>query len=113
MHLGGGVWLTLRAARVDAADPPADQDIAVTIELTPPVERRTLFARAHALTGRETELLELLAHGADTRTLAQQLFVSEHTVQEGSPEVDLRQDRCSEPPYPADPLGRPLTAGIP
>ncbi len=82
MHLGGGVWLTLRAARVDAADPPADQDIAVTIEPTPPVERRTLFARAHALTGRETELLELLAHGADTRTLAQQLFVSEHTVQD-------------------------------
>jgi DNA-binding CsgD family transcriptional regulator len=82
VHLGGGVWLTLRAARVDAAGPAADQDIAVTIEPTPPEERRTLFARAHALTGREAELLELLARGADTRTLAQQLFLSEHTVQD-------------------------------
>lgn len=82
VHLGGGVWLTLRAARVDAKGPPTDQDIAVTIEPTSPSERRSLFARSHALSPRETELLDHLAQGADTRTIARALFVSEHTVQD-------------------------------
>lgn len=83
VHLTGGVWMTLRAARVDASgDLAAEQDIAVTIEPTPPAERRSLFARSHALTPRETELVEYLAQGADTRTISQELFVSEHTVQD-------------------------------
>ena len=82
VHLGGGVWLTLRAARVDAEGPSTDHDIAVTIETASPSERRNLFARSHALSPRETELLDLLAQGADTRTIAQGLFVSQHTVQD-------------------------------
>lgn len=82
VHLGGGVWLTLRAARVDADGPTTDHDIAVTIETTSPSERRSLFARSHALSPRETELLDHLARGADTRTVAQELFMSEHTVQD-------------------------------
>lgn len=82
VHLGDGQWLTLRAARVDADEPPGDRDIAVTIEATSPAERRGLFASSHALSPRERELVELLAHGADTHTIAQQMFVSEHTVQD-------------------------------
>jgi len=50
--------------------------------LTSPAERRTLYARSHGLTARETQLLELLSLGADTRTLAQDLYLSEHTVQD-------------------------------
>jgi DNA-binding CsgD family transcriptional regulator len=82
VHLDRGVWLTLRAARVDADGPSPDHDIAVTIELTSPAERRSLFGRSHALSPRETELLDHLAQGADTRTIAGALFVSEHTVQD-------------------------------
>lgn len=82
VHLGGGVWLTLRAARVDADGPSTDHDIAVTIEPTSPSERRSLFARSHALSPRETELLDRLAQGADTRAIAGALFMSEHTVQD-------------------------------
>ena len=82
VHLEGGVWLTLRAARVDNEGRTANQDIAVTIELASPAERRGLFARSHALSPRETELLDQLAQGADTRSIAQALFVSEHTVQD-------------------------------
>jgi DNA-binding NarL/FixJ family response regulator len=85
VHLDGGTWLSLRAARVVAADvdrPIAERDIAVSIELASPSERRTLFARAHALTPRESELLDLLAEGGDTRTVAATLYVSEHTVQD-------------------------------
>ena len=78
----GGSWLTFRAARVESDRPIAERDIAVTIELTSPAERRALYARSHGLTARETELLEHLALGADTRTLAHELSLSEHTVQD-------------------------------
>jgi DNA-binding NarL/FixJ family response regulator len=54
----------------------------VTIEPSSPAERRSLFARSHALSPRETELLDHLAHGGDTRTIAAALYVSEHTVQD-------------------------------
>jgi DNA-binding CsgD family transcriptional regulator len=82
VRLVGGVWLTFRAARVNTILPNAERDIAVTIELASPAERRTLYARTHGLTARETELLERLALGADSRTLARELYLSEHTVQD-------------------------------
>ena len=59
-----------------------DSDIAVTIEPASSAERADLFARAHALTRREAELLDHLVDGADTRTIANRMFVSEHTVQD-------------------------------
>jgi len=82
VHLDGGTWLTLRAARVDTDAGSTERDVAVTIEPTTPGERRSLYARSHALSPRETELLDLLAQGGDTRSIAGELFVSEHTVQD-------------------------------
>lgn len=82
VRLVGGLWLTFRAARVDSDRPAGERDIAVTIELTSLSERRRLYARSHGLTARESEVLELLARGADTRTLAGELYLSEHTVQD-------------------------------
>ena len=82
VRLAGGLWLTFRAARVDSDRPALERDIAVTIELTSPAERRRLYARCHGLTTREAEILERLALGADTRTLARDLYLSEHTVQD-------------------------------
>lgn len=82
VHLGGGAWLTLRAARIGGAAPAADQDIAVTIEPTSPAERMSLFVRATGLSAREAELLTHLATGADTRQVAQRMFLSENTVQD-------------------------------
>lgn len=81
-RLVGGLWLTFRAARVESELPVTERNIAVTIELTSPAERRSLYARSHGLTARETELLERLALGADTRALARDLYLSEHTVQD-------------------------------
>jgi DNA-binding CsgD family transcriptional regulator len=75
VHLQEGDWLTLRAARIG-------DDIAVSIERASPTERLDLFRRAAGLTARETELLDLLATGADTRTIAEHMFLSEHTVQD-------------------------------
>jgi DNA-binding CsgD family transcriptional regulator len=75
VHLSAGLWLTLRAARLGT-------DIAVTIEESTPAERLDLFARAHTLSARESELLTHLASGADTREIAARMFLSEHTVQD-------------------------------
>jgi DNA-binding CsgD family transcriptional regulator len=76
VHLAAGTWLALRAGRIDAGT------IAVSIEEATPAERIGVFARAFGLTGRETDLLERLARGADTRELARTMFLSEHTVQD-------------------------------
>ncbi|HEY6395938.1 MAG TPA: LuxR C-terminal-related transcriptional regulator [Solirubrobacteraceae bacterium] len=81
VHLGQGVWMTLRAARIVKSD-MTDPDIAVTIEPTSPNERMGLFSLAHGLTKREAEIVAACARGRDTRDLARELFVSENTVQD-------------------------------
>ncbi|MFI6316804.1 LuxR C-terminal-related transcriptional regulator [Nonomuraea sp. NPDC050556] len=75
VHLGDGLWLTLRAARLE-------ENIAVTIEQASPAERADVFARAFGLTPRETQVLDQLATGDDNRQIAARLFLSEHTVQD-------------------------------
>ncbi len=77
VHLTSNRWLTLRAARLSPAD-----TIAVTLENSTPTDRADLFAAAHALTPRETQLLLLLLTGLDTRHLARRMALSEHTVQD-------------------------------
>jgi len=79
VHLGNGVWVTLRAGRLGSGQP---SDIAVTMDHASPAQRLEIFTRAHALTVRETELLVVLADGADTRHAAEHLHVSVHTVQD-------------------------------
>lgn len=82
VHLADGLWLTLRAARIGDADPPDRRDIAVTIEESTPTERLGVFTRVFALSTREAELLGHLVKGGDSHTVARQMFLSEHTVQD-------------------------------
>jgi len=83
VHLTGGRWLTLRAARMDdTAQDAAGRDVAVSIEPSTAGDRVTVFGRACGLTPREAELLRHLAGGATTREVARQMFVSENTVQD-------------------------------
>lgn len=82
VHVGRGLWLTLRADRLDGSQHPARGDIVVTMELSSPTERRDVFARSHGLTTRETEVLRHLAEGRDTRAVARQMSISELTVQD-------------------------------
>lgn len=88
VHLSDGFWLTLRAARL-ASDPPESDsltpgtgNIVVTIEEASATERMDLFSRAVGLTAREYELLGWLATGSDTRAMARQMSLSEHTIQD-------------------------------
>lgn len=80
VHLGGGEWCTFGAARLD--DPAGVGSIAVSIERTSTAARADLYGRAIGLTAREAELLRELVRGGDTRSVAQRLFVSPHTVQD-------------------------------
>jgi DNA-binding NarL/FixJ family response regulator len=82
VHLTGGRWLALRAARLEDDAPPLLRDIAVTIDDATPAERTTLFARATGLTAREQQLLGLLTAGCDTREVGERMYLSPHTVQD-------------------------------
>ena len=54
----------------------------MTIEDSSPSERAALFARAHGLSSRESELLDHLVRGRETQDLARLMFLSRHTVQD-------------------------------
>lgn len=82
VHLDQGFWVTVRAARLDPARSQETPRIAVTIEESSPSERLDLYARARGLSSRESELLSRLATSADTRAIAAQMSVPEHTLQD-------------------------------
>lgn len=82
VSLSGGRWLTLRASRIGGVTSTVEQDIAVTIETSSPAERTAVFVRASGLSAREGELVRHLVAGSDTRRIAEQMFLSEHTVQD-------------------------------
>ena len=75
VHKWNNEWLSLRAARIG-------DDIAVSIEPVTSADRCDLLGRSSGLTMRETELLQRIATGGDTRSLAKQMHLSEHTVQD-------------------------------
>ena len=82
VHAGGGRWLALRAARPDQAGSLVEPNIAVTIEDASGGDRAALFVQAHALSVREAELLTHLDAGRATRDIAEQMHLSEHTIQD-------------------------------
>jgi len=82
VHLADGFWVTLRAARMTAAEPDGTALLAVTMEETSPVDRLEIFTRAFGLSAREAELLGWLARGSDTRDLARRMLVSQNTIQD-------------------------------
>jgi DNA-binding CsgD family transcriptional regulator len=87
-HLADGFWLTLRAARLAAGEPgpgsagSGPAPLVVTIEEASAAERLEIFGRAFGLSAREYELVGLLATGRDTRGMARQMSLSEHTIQD-------------------------------
>jgi DNA-binding CsgD family transcriptional regulator len=82
VHLRDGLWVTLRAARIEQGSAGVTASIAVSIEPTPPAARAGLYARVVGLSERESELVHHLVGGHDTREIARRMFVSEHTVQD-------------------------------
>lgn len=81
-HLGGGQWVTVAADRAEGAAGDGGRMIAVTIEPTAAADRMSFYAAVSGLTSRETALLRRVAAGLDTRAIARELHLSEHTVQD-------------------------------
>lgn len=81
VHVPGRSWTTIRAGRITTG--PADgATIAVSIEPTSPAERAELYGRVAGLTPREADVLAVVVTGDDTRHAAQQLAISDHTLQD-------------------------------
>ncbi len=100
--LAPGTWLTVRADRL--TEPLSGASIAVGYELTSPADRLDLFARAHALSPREREVVVAVATGLDTRGAARRLGITELTVQDHLKSVFARTGAASR----ADLLARAL-----
>ena len=81
VHVPGRAWMTSSAARV-AAGSPKGPTIAVSIAPTPPTERASLYGRIAGLTRRETDVLDAIVAGHDSRHAARSLAISEHTLQD-------------------------------
>ncbi len=82
VHLLGGHWVTLRAARIGDEQNPKERDIAVAIEASSGSERLVVLTRAFGFSPRESELLGHLVAGLDTREVANRMSLSEHTNQD-------------------------------
>lgn len=82
VHVGGGVWASLSAARMTPGVAGARAQIAVTIQDARPSERIEVFERSFALSQRESQLLELCAAGLDTAALARRMGISRYTIQD-------------------------------
>lgn len=71
-----GQWLTVHASRLD----DADQSITVIVEPTNPLALAPLIVAAYGLTARESEVTRRLLTGLARKTIAAELRISLHTV---------------------------------
>ena len=72
----GGRWITLHAEQCGEAG----GNVSVIVEPARPTEIADLVADAYGLTARERQVVRLLAVGYSRAEIAQQLIVSQHTV---------------------------------
>ncbi|HEX5945138.1 MAG TPA: helix-turn-helix transcriptional regulator [Acidimicrobiales bacterium] len=76
-----GRWLACHASCLRGAD-GSTGDVAVVLEPAPPAAVAPLVVEAYDLTAREQEIVHLLARGAGTAAIADELFLSKHTVRD-------------------------------
>jgi DNA-binding CsgD family transcriptional regulator len=74
-----GTWVVLHGAYLEDA---GSHRIAVIVEPAHPARIHPLLEAAYQLTPREREVTRLVLQGASTNQIAEQLFVSPHTVQQ-------------------------------
>jgi DNA-binding CsgD family transcriptional regulator len=76
-----GRWLACHASCLHGTDDPAAL-VALVIEPAPPAAVAPIVVEAYDLTDREQQIVRLVARGAGTAEIAEQLFVSPHTVRD-------------------------------
>jgi DNA-binding CsgD family transcriptional regulator/GAF domain-containing protein len=80
VRTSAGGWLTVHASRLQG--PPGEDRITVVVEPTEARATVPLLLSAHGLTPREAEVARLVLRGASTRTIAETLHISQHTIQD-------------------------------
>jgi DNA-binding CsgD family transcriptional regulator len=75
VHLGGGYWMTARAERLS-------DGLVVSISPCTPRERVDVFARSHAMSPREVDVLDLVLRGLDARQIAVHLTIARTTAED-------------------------------
>jgi DNA-binding CsgD family transcriptional regulator len=76
-----GTWLVCHASCLHDADGSL-RSIAVVIEPAKAAEIAPIIIEAYELTDREQQITGLIARGADTAEIAEELFLSAHTVRD-------------------------------
>jgi len=74
-----GAWLVCHASPLRTAD-GASGEVAVVIEPARPAEIAPIVLDAYDLTGREQQITALIARGVGTAEIADELYLSAHTV---------------------------------
>jgi DNA-binding CsgD family transcriptional regulator len=77
VRAASGRWLVLHAAHLTSAQ---HSQVAVVIEPASRAELEPMIAAGYALTAREAETLTLVLRGLATKTIANQLRVTQHTA---------------------------------
>ncbi len=76
-----GHWIVCHASCLRTVDGDVGET-ALVIESAPAAEIAPLIAEAYELSAREREITELIARGASTAQIAEQLILSPHTVRD-------------------------------
>jgi DNA-binding CsgD family transcriptional regulator len=71
-----GQWLTVHASRLD----DADGSVAIVVEPASPTALAPLIVAAYGLTARESQVTQRLLTGLARKTIASELRISQHTV---------------------------------
>ena len=74
-----GEWAVLHASVMKVG---SDEQVAVVIEPATPTELAPLIVAAYGLTPQERRIVELVCHGASTREISEELFITANTVQD-------------------------------
>jgi hypothetical protein len=107
-----GTWLVCHASLLCDADDVLT-GVAVVIEPASAAEVAPIIVQAYDLTDREQQITSLIARGAGTADIAEELFLSAHTVRDHV-KGDLRQGRRVQPRRAGRPaVRRPLRARPP
>jgi DNA-binding CsgD family transcriptional regulator len=74
-----GGWVTIEAAALEGE---REGEVAVSFRSATTHETFELLCRVYSLSRREREIVALLIGGLDTRSIADRLYISAHTVQD-------------------------------
>jgi DNA-binding CsgD family transcriptional regulator len=74
-----GGWAVLHASVVNVG---STEQVAVVIEPATPIDLAPLIVASYGLTNQERRIVELVCHGASTRDIAAELFITANTIQD-------------------------------